>query len=108
MLCNSLNAATSVELFSGVSAPIWPTRKIVSRISPPFGQIQIPYSSLSVSNILKAELFSGCSAVTAFEGDFVISSKGKWAIFCRKSIAKLRVRSISAATPPVRSISFNR
>ena len=34
--------------------------------------------------------------------------KGKWAIFCRKSIAKLRVRSISAATPPVRSISFNR
>ena len=49
--CRSLNALMRVVLSSWVRHPMCPTRNILSAMSPPFGHIQMRYSSLRILNI---------------------------------------------------------
>ena len=83
-----------------------PTLKTVSDHSPPFGQIHIPYSSLSAANISLALCFAGLSAVTAFDGDSDMFSSGRSFIPSRKVRAVSAIAACSESSPPPQSVNI--
>lgn len=68
---------TKVLLSAGVKAPMCPTLKTFSAMSPPLGHTHIPYSSFSTVKMSYADALRGWRTVTAFDGAGDTCSRGQ-------------------------------